>query len=51
MLDFAVHGLVALAPESLGIPAAIHERVYTEGKAVHYTSARLRMSIGPILRQ
>ena len=30
--DFASRGLVVLAPESLGIPAAVHERIYQREK-------------------
>ena len=41
MLDFAVRGLVVLSPESLGIPATVHEQVYTQEKAVHDTGVRV----------
>ncbi len=41
VLDFAVRGLVVLAPESLGIPATVHEQVYTQEKAVHNTGVRV----------
>ena len=30
--DFASRGLVVLAPEDLGIPLAVHERIYTQEK-------------------
>ena len=30
--DFASRGLVVLAPESLGVPAAVHERIYQREK-------------------
>lgn len=33
--DFACRGLVVLAPESLGIPAEIHSRIYTQEKAAY----------------
>lgn len=41
VLDFAVRGLVVLSPESLGIPATVHEQVYTQEKAVHDTGVRV----------
>ncbi|MEZ4621863.1 MAG: phytanoyl-CoA dioxygenase family protein [Caldilineaceae bacterium] len=41
VLDFACRGLVVLAPESLGIPASVHEQVYTQEKAVHDTGVRV----------
>lgn len=41
MLDFACRGLVVLAPESLGIPADVHARVYAQEKAVHDTGVRV----------
>lgn len=41
VLDFASRGLVVLAPESLGIPADVHERVYVQEKAVHDTGVRV----------
>lgn len=41
VLDFASRGLVVLAPESLGIPADVHARVYAQEKAVHDTGARV----------
>ena len=40
-LDFASRGLVVLAPESLGIPAAVHDQVYVQEKAVHGSGARV----------
>jgi hypothetical protein len=33
--DFAFRGLVVLAPESLGIPAQVHERIYGQEKAAY----------------
>lgn len=33
--DFACRGLVVLAPESLGIPAEIHSRIYAQEKAAY----------------
>jgi hypothetical protein len=41
VLDFAVRGLVVLSPESLGIPAEVHQQVYTQEKAVHDTGVRV----------
>ena len=41
MLDFASRGLVVLAPESLGIPAEVHDQVYRQEKAVHDTGVRV----------
>ncbi len=41
VLDFACRGLVVLAPESLGIPAEVHEQVYRQEKAVHDTGVRV----------
>lgn len=41
VLDFAVRGLVVLAPESLGIPATVHEQVFTQEKSVHNTGVRV----------
>ncbi|MEZ4863620.1 MAG: phytanoyl-CoA dioxygenase family protein [Caldilineaceae bacterium] len=41
VLDFACRGLVVLAPESLGIPAAVHEQVYAQEKAVHDKGVRV----------
>ena len=41
VLDFASRGLVVLAPESLGIPADVHDRVYAQEKAVHDTGVRV----------
>ncbi|MFN8488045.1 MAG: phytanoyl-CoA dioxygenase family protein [Caldilineaceae bacterium] len=41
VLDFACRGLVVLAPESLGIPADVHARVYAQEKAVHDTGVRV----------
>lgn len=41
LLDFAIRGLVVLSPESLGIPAAVHEQVYIQEKAVHDTGVRV----------
>lgn len=34
-LDFACRGLVVLAPESLGIPAEVHQQIYTQEKAAY----------------
>ena len=39
--DFASRGLVVLAPESLGIPASVHDQVYKQESAVHGKSARV----------
>lgn len=39
--DFASRGLVVLAPESLGIPADVHDQVYAQEKAVHDTGVRV----------
>jgi len=39
--DFASRGLVVLAPESLGIPASVHDQVYAQEKAVHDTGVRV----------
>lgn len=36
-----MRGLVVLSPESLGIPAAVHEQVYAQEKAVHDTGVRV----------
>ncbi len=33
--DFACRGLVILSPESLGIPAEVHQRIYTQEKAAY----------------
>ena len=33
--DFAGRGLVVLAPESLGIPSDVHDRVYAQEKAAY----------------
>lgn len=41
VLDFASRGLVVLAPESLGIPADVHDQVYAQEKAVHDTGVRV----------
>ncbi len=41
VLDFASRGLVVLSPESLGIPAEVHEQVYTQELAVHNTGVRV----------
>lgn len=41
VLDFASRGLVVLSPESLGIPAEVHEQVYAQEKAVHDTGVRV----------
>jgi hypothetical protein len=34
--DFASRGLVVLAPESLGIPSDVHDRVYAQEKAAYH---------------
>ncbi|MSR83332.1 MAG: hypothetical protein EXS58_10490 [Candidatus Latescibacteria bacterium] len=34
--DFASRGLVVLAPESLGIPAEVHDRIYAQEKAAYH---------------
>ena len=39
--DFASRGLVLLAPESLGIPADVHERIYLKEKAAYHASERV----------
>ncbi len=41
VLDFASRGLVVLSPESLGIPATVHDQVYAQEKAVHDTGVRV----------
>ncbi len=41
ILDFACRGLVVLAPESLGIPASVHDRVYAQEKKVHGKGVRV----------
>jgi hypothetical protein len=41
VLDFASRGLVVLAPESLGIPADVHDQIYAQEKAVHDTGVRV----------
>lgn len=41
VLDFVSRGLVVLAPESLGIPAEVHDQVYRQEKAVHDTGVRV----------
>ena len=41
VLDFASRGLVVLAPESLGIPAAVHDEVYAQEKKVHGKGVRV----------
>ncbi len=41
VLDFASRGLVVLAPESLGIPADVHDQVYAQEKKVHGKGVRV----------
>lgn len=41
VLDFVSRGLVVLAPESLSIPAEVHDQVYRQEKAVHDTGVRV----------
>jgi len=41
VLDFVSRGLVVLAPESLGIPAEVHDQVYRQEKVVHDTGVRV----------
>ncbi len=41
VLDFASRGLVVLAPESLCIPASVHDRVYAQEKRLHGKGVRV----------
>ena len=45
--DFASRGLVVLAPESLGIPAAVHERIYQREKQAVGTGERVTPELIP----
>ena len=45
--DFASRGLVVLAPESLGIPAAVHERIYQREKQVVGTGEHVTPELIP----
>ena len=45
--DFASRGLVVLAPESLGIPTAVHERIYQREKQVVGTGERVTPELIP----
>ena len=45
--DFASRGLVVLAPESLGIPAAVHERIYQREKQAVSTGERVTPELIP----
>lgn len=49
--DFASRGLVVLAPESLGVPADVHNRVYTQEKAVHDTGIRVTPANVPAITE
>ena len=45
--DFASRGLVVLAPESLGIPAAVHDRIYQREKQAVGTGERVTPELIP----
>ena len=45
--DFASRGLVVLAPESLGIPAAVHQRIYQREKQAVGTGERVTPELIP----
>ena len=45
--DFASRGLVVLSPESLGIPAAVHQRIYQREKQAVGTGERVTPELIP----